>query len=60
MKFVYSLTYLFSPLFGLSNCFVDTVASTVDSTKKAAESTFETGKTYIDSAKGNRRQSPTF
>lgn len=31
---------------------VDTVASTVDSTKKTAQSTLETGKAYVDSAKG--------
>lgn len=31
---------------------VDTVASTVDSTKKAVESTVDGGKRYIDSAKG--------
>lgn len=42
-------------LLSSSDYFVDTVASTVDTTKKAAESTFETGKSYIDSAKGNRR-----
>lgn len=32
---------------------VDTVSSTVDSTKTAAQSAVETGKTYVDSAKGN-------
>lgn len=31
---------------------VETVASSVDSTKKAAESSIETGKAYVDSAKG--------
>lgn len=51
------LTYFFTFIFSLSNYFVDTVASTVDNTKKAAESTFETGKSYIDSAKGNQSMS---
>lgn len=31
---------------------VDTVASSVDSTKKVAESSIATGKSYVDSAKG--------
>lgn len=31
---------------------VDTVASTVESTKKSAQSSIDTGKSYVDSAKG--------
>lgn len=33
--------------------FLDNVASTLNDTKNAAESTTETGKSYFDSAKGN-------
>lgn len=50
-SFLLSFVFYFFP--SCTCLFVDTVASTVDSSKNAAQSTFDYGKSYVDSAKGN-------